>query len=162
MKKFIIAVLATCITVLTAHSQTEERLVIHAGQVTTLDIADNMNVVLVQSSAADSVTRINSETSKKLQITLSPDALSVSPAHGLSRNAVVYIVVGDLKTLTLGQATKLQNEGTLQLNKLDIYLQDNCVVKIRTNGKVKAYSLGQFEVNLTRTPVMTGVVATTF
>ena len=156
------AVVVTLVTVFAANAQTPERLFINAGQATRLDIAENMNVVLVQATASDSTMTIGKDASRKLRVGLSGEELTVAPAQHLSKNTVVYIAVRNLQKLTLGEATRVESEGTLSLNKLDMYLHDDCLVKLRTNGNVKAYSLGQFEVILKRTPAIASVMATAF
>ena len=70
------------------------------------------------------------------------------------RNETVYVIVNDVKEVTLGQNTRLGSEHVLQSNQLDIYINQGATARIKTAAKIDAYTLGDFEVNITRRPIL--------
>lgn len=139
----------------------QEKLVIHAGQFTRLDIADNMKVVLTQAAPGDTLLRIENNDLTKLRINLSGNTLQIAP-HSFSLNAVITVVVNDLTKLTVGEGTMVSTEGEIRATKLDMYIDDECQVNLRTNAKIKAYPIGQHEVVLRRSPIAAAAVTRTF
>lgn len=150
MKRFLLSFIALVLVAGVAGAQDNEALRVHAGSVEEVIIADDMNVVLVQ-DATDTLTRMDGKAAQQLNLSFSSGKLFISP-HRYDRKAVVYLVIKNLTKLTIGASSRVVSGTPLHLGKLDLYLYDGSYARLQTDGKVKAHSLGQYELTLLRVP----------
>ena len=150
MKKIVLLIIIACFTMAGARAQADNQLVVHAGKLNKIEIGDHMNVVLVQDQS-DSVTKAVGKAAEQLNVSFSFGTLHLSSRY-LLKNTVVYLVVKDVKAITLGEGSKLISEGGLKVKGLELFLYDDSHARLHTNAPVKAHSLGKYEVNVIRTP----------
>lgn len=154
-----LSVLGLAMGMLQAQAQTEQPLVIKAGEAKELSLAENMNVVLIQAGATDTAFTINKTTSRELKVALSGDKLQIEGKNNLPKNTIVYVIVRDLKKLTVGYNTKVRTSGVLQATSLQVYVDGLASAHLRTTGKVKPFALGNFDVNVNIVEGPAGLIA---
>lgn len=152
MKKIAALMIAITAGVLSLNAQEPERLTISAGQLKNISFGDRMKVVLV-ANASQSEVKGDMDALEKLNISVFNGSMNINPGKGLGDNATVYVIVNDLQSLTLGQHTKVENEGILYSSRLKIFVQEGSIARLRTTGVVNAYSLDDLELSITKTPV---------
>ena len=149
-QKFLLSLLAIAFTALSAAAADPERLILTAGNVEHLNIQDNIDVVLVQGAPDDNVIIMDQNASDQLNIRLSNKKLIIaSQNHSLKRQRItVYVYVNKLKTITVDGDSHVKTEGSINADKLDLFVGDNALVHVKTNGQVKAHSLNDTEINV--------------
>ena len=128
-------------SVLSASAQIEEKLVVHAGNTEHLTIANDMNVVLMPGSENDRSISLDALASEKLNLKLSNNSMTISSIreHAGREKLTVLVYVNGLKTITVEDNSTVETIGVLQTPKLDVYVEGDARVHLKTNGAVKAY-----------------------
>ena len=148
MKKIIIT-LMTALPLLSAGAQEKaEVIVVSAGQFRNIVLADEMDVVLMQASAQHPM-YVTKEVSDKLKLQMNGEALHIEAAK-VAGKFTVFLLVHDLKELTLGGHTSVQTRGVLNTGQLQVFLQDGATASLKTTGKVKAHPLGINEISISK------------
>ena len=154
MKKVLLLV-AAAFTLAAANAQTENDLVISAGDAKEIVLGDDMNVVLVSAAPGQENISLGKATLQKMDVKFYDRTLEIVPRKDL-RSETVYVIVNDVKEVILGENTSLRSADILQSSSLDIYIYQGATARIKTTGKIDAYSLGDFDVNVTRKPIFSG------
>jgi len=136
-----------------AFAQEEKKLVISAGQLKHLSLGNNMKVTLVNAKQVSNEVKSNLETFEKLNISVSNGTMHIENRR-LSANDQVYVIVDDLQTLTIGQATTVNTEGILRSSQLKLFVTEGSMAYLRTHGKIHALSPDGYEVNIKRTTII--------
>jgi hypothetical protein len=155
MKKVFLLLVAAAFTLLSANAQTENDLVISAGDAKEIVLGDDMYVVLVSATSQQENIRLNKATLQKMDVKFYDGTLEVMPRKDL-RNETVYLIVSDMKLVTLGFNTSVRSEGILQSSRIDVYINQGATARIKTSGKIQGYSLGDFEVKIISKPIFSG------
>jgi hypothetical protein len=150
MKKFILF-LSILASGLMSFAQ-EKKLVISAGELKHVQLGDNMNVTLV---SADQATELKGDmvAFEKLNLSVSNGILHIQSRQSLSADEKVYIVVGDLQTLSIGQNTSVTSENVLTSKELKVLVMDGSTARLKTIGKIAASAADGYEVSVKRTVI---------
>ncbi|MGB8191871.1 MAG: DUF2807 domain-containing protein [Chitinophagaceae bacterium] len=147
MKKILFLLFTVASGFLTAQAQDESRLLISAGQLQNISLGDNMRVVLVSAETFDSEVKGDMKVFEKLSTTISGGSMHIK-SIGHSGKETIYVVVNQLKRLTLGQNTQVSTEGILRSEEITVFVEDGSVARIKTTGEVNAYSLDTMDVSV--------------
>ena len=149
MKKILTLAIAVLISFFSARAQDDEKtLVINAGDVQHLVLGNNMKIVLLEQNRATEEVRFSKAVNNKLKVSLHDGTMFVSAQHKHDGADPIYIVVNELKSLTLGENTSIETEGVLSSAKLEVFVEVGARALLRTRGKVNANSLGDFDVSV--------------
>lgn len=142
-QKFFLSFLAIAFTALSAFAEDPERLILTVGNVEHLNIQDNIDVVLLQGPSGDNAIVLDQNASSKLDLKLSGKTLVIAAHRYLSKKQkfTVYVYVNNLKTITVEGNSQVKTEGSLNTEKLDVFVDGDTKVHLRTNGVIKAHSL---------------------
>ena len=157
MKKFLFTVALVTGALMAANAQDGQPLIVSAGDVSHLKLGDNMKVILVATSPATGGLTVSPEASKLLQLHVSKGTLQVTPAGMGKPNGIVYVLVQQLKSITLGEHTTVLTEGVIEAGRIKVYMDRGAVARLRTNATVDAVGLGDFDVSVTKNPAYLSV-----
>lgn len=149
-QKFFLSLLAIAFTALSATAADPERLVLTVGNVEHLNIQDNIDVVLVQGAPDENVIIMDQNASNKLNIKLANKKLVIAAQnHSYRKQKItVYVYVNKLKTITVEGDSQVKTEGSLNAEKLDLYIGGDAQVHVKTNGHIEAYALGDSQIDI--------------
>jgi hypothetical protein len=153
MKQKIFALLAAGTMAFTAQAQTEKALLVGAGEAKEISLSDNLKVVLVQANPDDQQFFIAKDAAQKLRLVFSGNSLHIDANETLSEGTTVYLQVGDLQSLRVGENTLVTTRGVLNTPFLNLYINDGSRASLKVSGKVKAFPLGQNELLIQRKPL---------
>ncbi len=149
-RNFFSTLAAVAISILSASAGEPEKLNLNVGNVEHIHIMDNIDVVLIQAPHRDNSIVLDQQTSEKLNVKLNAKTLYIGGRAGKSKEkTVVYIYVNNLKSLTVNGNSDVKTSGTLKTGLLDVFVEGNTKVHIKTTGTVKAHSLNDAEIKVT-------------
>jgi hypothetical protein len=123
------------------------RIFLNAGNIENISILSDMEVVLLQAPTGDHSIILDKLATEKLNLRLSNKTLYISGKRGdQKQKTIVYLYVSNLKSLTVDGDSQVKTMGSLETGKLDVFVDGNAKVHIRTSGTVKAHSLNDSEV----------------
>lgn len=161
MKKIFFPLLAFMLYLAPANAQEESNLVVSAGPVKHLSFGNKMKVILIKASPDQTAVSFNKEAFEKLDVHVNNNSLHIDPRH-VSKNDVVYVMVHDLQSITLGPNTAISNEGLGLNGNIDLYVSDGASARLKTSGEVKAYPLGESAVDVKVKPLPLNASAKVF
>lgn len=149
-QKFILSLMAIAFGVLSTSAQGTEQIVVNAGNAEHINIANDMDVVLLPGQHTDQSISLNPEATKTLSLKLSDNSLAISPLKQISRKEriKVYLYVNNLKTISVESNSLVKTIGVLDAPKLEVFVDSNAKVHLKTNGDVKANSLSDTEISV--------------
>jgi hypothetical protein len=149
-QKFFLSLLAISFAVLSASAEDPQKLTLTVGNIEHLNIQDNIDVVLIQGAADDNSIVLDQNVSDKLNLKLSNKTLVIAAQGFFSKKQklTVYVYVNKLKTLTVEGNSEVKTMGSLDTDKLDVYIDGDTQVHLRTNGVIKAHSLNDSEIDV--------------
>lgn len=149
-QKFILSFLAIAFGVLSVSAQSEEQIVVNAGNAEHVNIANDMDVVLLPGEHTDQSISLNPEASKSLSLRLSNNYLTISPLKQISgkERLKVFLYVNNLKTISVEGNSMVKTIGVLNSPKVEVFVDGDATVHLKTNGDVKAQSIGDSEVKV--------------
>ena len=153
MKKIVLLLFVIASGFLSSQAQEDNRLVISAGQLKSISLGDNMNVVLITAQPGQDEVKGDMGVFEKLNITVHNGSMHIAAGKHLAEGETVYIVVNEPETLVIGQNTRVTTESILYSSKIKVYVQNGSEAKLRTTGDVKAYSLDNLEYSIRKTPI---------
>jgi hypothetical protein len=154
MKKVLLLLVVLAAGILSVNAQEEARLVISAGQLKKITLGEGMKVVLVSAESFSQEVKGDMEVFEKLNISVVDGTMRIQPGRKFSYNETVFVVVNQLKMLTLGQNTNVSTEGILRSSKsIDVYVQTGAIARLITTAKVNAYSSDDHEISIQRNPI---------
>lgn len=148
MKKVFLLLTAAVFSLLSANAQTENDLVVSAGDIRNITLGDDMKVVLVNAKDIQGEVKISREAMAKLQVRVADGAMILEPRRRVE--GTVYIMVNNVTKVTLGENTNLTSDAVLKGN-VDLYVREGAYAKLKTTGKLNAYPLGEMDVKINRT-----------
>ena len=141
-QKLFLSLLGIALGTLTAFAGEPQRLILNAGNVEHVTIQSDMEIVLLQAPADEHSIILDQNALDKLNLKLNNKTLFISEKKGSSKEKmVVYLYVNNLKTLSVEGNSKITTIGALETRNLDVFVDGNAWIHLRTNGTVKAYSL---------------------
>ena len=153
MKKVLTLLLAVTTGFLSSNAQEPERLTISAGQLKHISLGDHLKVVLISTGESNSDIKVDMNAFEKVNIAVANGTLHINASKKLG-NETIYVMVDDnLKSLMVGQDTKVSTEGILYSKEIKVYVQNGSVARLMTTGEVNAHSLDDYEFSISKTPV---------
>jgi hypothetical protein len=151
MKKILTAALAVLVSFFSATAQDDEKaLVINASDIKHLILGDNLNVVLLQHDNGPQDIKISKAVYSQLRLSMHDGTMTVMSQSNYHSAEPVYILVNQVRSLTLGENSRITTEGILNSGKIDVYVEQGAKAYLRTTGKINATSLGDFDVSVER------------
>ncbi len=149
-QKFILSILAVAFGVLSASANPEEKLAVNAGNTENITISSDMNVVLIPLHGNNEMISLEPKASGKLNMRVSGNKLNLSLARSISgkEKTTVYVYVSNLKTITVESNSQVKTLGVLNAPRINVYVDGNSTVHLRSNGQINAYSIGDSEINV--------------
>ncbi len=148
-QKFILSFMAIALGILSALGQPGEILVVNAGNAEHITIAKDMDVVLVSGAEADGSISMDARASAQLNLKLSGHSLTIEETgDAKNEKLTVYLYVNNLKKITVENNTEVRTIGYLDAPKLEVFIDGEARLHLKTNGTVKAYSLNDSEINI--------------
>lgn len=144
--KILMTAFALAGSLIGANAQQEEALVISAGNVKDISIADNLNVVLIP--AAEKAVTIQNDAFKKLKVTLTGNSLQIEGQKTLGSDSQVFVLVNELSKLTVGRNVVVNTRGVLNSDKIDVFISNGSTAHLKTTGKVNAHASDENEVSI--------------
>ena len=125
------------------------RVILNAGNIEHVHVLSNMEIILLQSPQDEHSIVFGEQASQNLDIRLNHKTLSISQRKANSKSkTIVYLYVNNLKSLSVEGDTDVKTVGSLETGKLDVFVDGNAKVHIRTTGTVKAHSLNNSELEV--------------
>jgi hypothetical protein len=151
MKKILTATLAVLVSFFSATAQDDEKaLVINASDIKHLVLGDNLNVVLLQHDNGPQEIKISKAVYSQLRLSMHDGIMTITSQNNYRSTEPVYVLVNQVKSLTLGENSRITTEGVLSAGKIDVYVEQGAKAYLRTTGKINATSLGDFDVSVER------------
>ena len=142
--------MAIAISVLSVSAQTGEKLVVNVGNIDNISIADGLDIVLVPGTSMDKSVSLNPAAAGIINIQLSDNSLLISSLKHTARKErlTVYVYVNNLKTITVENNSRVKTIGVLDAPKLEVFIDGDATVHLKTNGEVNAHSLSDAEIQM--------------
>jgi hypothetical protein len=119
----------------------EKPLVVPAGQAKNIVLGDNMKVTFInKASLKNEIKPDLVDLFEKLNIEVSNGNMRLELRPKSDKNERVYIIVEDLRSLTIGENTFVDTEDSLPGKQIKIVMADESYVRLLTNAEVKAYT----------------------
>jgi|SRR5688500_5588199 len=149
-QKFFLSFITIAFSVLSASAQNEEKLVVKAGNVEHISIANDMNIVLVPGEDSDRSIALDANASGKLNLKLSGNSLTIESLKQPpgKEKLTVYLYVNNLKTLTVENNSSVKTIGVLKSTNLEVFVDGQAMVHLKTKGDIKAYPLNDGEIKV--------------
>lgn len=149
-QKFLLSLMAIAFGVLSVSAQGEEHVVVNAGNAEHIHIANDMDVVLLPGQHTDQSISLNAEATKIISLKLSDHSLSISPLKQMSRKerVKVYLYVNSLKKISVESNSLVKTIGVLDAPKIEVLVDSDSKVHLKTTGEVKANSLSDTEISV--------------
>lgn len=148
-QKFFLLITAIISCFLSVEAQNGERVMVNAGMVEHITIARDLNVILVPGENTDNSLSIDAKASKKLDVRLFNGMMTLASENlAKGEQLTVYLYVMQLKSITVDNNASVKTIGVLDTPMLDVYIEGIANVHLKTNGEVKAHSLGDSEIQV--------------
>lgn len=137
--KQILSLIIEVLSVFSSFASGEQPLVVSAGQFRHLELGSNMKVTLISSKELQNEIKTGSiAVYEKLNIAVSGNNLRLELRQKLEPGEVVYVVIGELESLTLGENTVVDSENTLPGKRIRISADKGASARLKTSAKVTA------------------------
>lgn len=140
--------LAIAFGILPAVANEPLKVFLNAGNIEHLHIEKNMEVVLIQAPSDKPQITLDELIANKINFRLVNNKLTLSGKENSREKMVVYLYVSNLKSLTVDDNSKVKTLGTLETDKLDVFVDNNTTVHIRTTGFVNAHATDDVEMQV--------------
>ena len=149
-QKFFLSFIAIAVSVLSVSAQDDGRLVVNVGNIDNINIADGLDIILAPGNLPSKSVSLNAAASEILNMQLSDNSLSISSLKHTARKEriTVYVYVNKLKTITVENNSRVKTIGLLDAPKLDVFIDGDATVHLKTNGEVNAHSLNDAEMQI--------------
>ena len=148
MKKIFLFITAVAIT-LFSFANDEKPLIVSAGQVKNIVLGNNMKVTLINAASLKNGINPNLvDVFEKLNIEVSNGNMRLELRPKSDKNERIYIIVDELRSLTIGENTFVDTEDSLPGKVIKVFIADQSYVRLLTNAKVNAYSLDGLSVDI--------------
>ena len=148
MKKILLSMTAVVIT-LSTFANDESPLVVSALHVKNIELGSNMKVTLINASSLKTGINTNpDEVFEKLNVAVSNGNMRLELRTKSKKNERVYIIVDDLRSLTIDENTFVDTQDFLTAKKIKIIIADQSYVRLLTNATVNAYSMDGLSVDV--------------
>lgn len=149
MKKIFFPLILIFGSLLSANAQTKTDIVLPAAGIKNITLGSNMTVVMVKAQESQKEITLSKEAREKLDISFHKGIMEVHSRTDLNQ-ATVYLLVDDVRNLTLGENTHVTSGSILPGTEMNLYVHFGATAKLKTNGKVNAYANDDSEVFIQR------------
>lgn len=116
------------------------------GAITSLVINEGITVVLTNEQSKEIIVEGGQADQNPLKLELSSGKLTISRNAAVKAGKlVVYVPAGNLRTVSINGVAELTSNAVLPLKKLDISMESECSIRIRTTGKVNIITWNDIE-----------------
>lgn len=147
-RKFILSIAVAAFTVLTAAAQSGENVSVNAGQFQNVVIASDLDIVIVPGNGNPANVSVDPASSDKVDVKLSRNKLYISSVKPSGKKTTVFLQVNNLKTLTVENNSQVKTIGVIDSPKVDVFVDGETTVHLRTNGDVDAHALNDAELKI--------------
>lgn len=129
-----------------AHRETDPIRITIPGAITSLVINDGITVVLTNDVSKELTVESNSGEYNPLKLELSAGKLTLSrKVSAQAGNVVVYVPANGLRTVIINGVAELTSNAVLANEKLDISIDGESKIRLRTTGKVNIITWNDIE-----------------
>jgi sucrose-6-phosphate hydrolase SacC (GH32 family) len=109
-----------------------------------------MNIVLMPGTETNRSISLDANAAEKLSLGISGNSMTVSLLEQTSRKEklTVYLYVNKLKTIKVESNSTVKTTGVLDTPKLEVFVDSQSKVHLKTNGDIKAHSLNGGEIKI--------------
>jgi len=137
--KQVLSLIVTVLSVLSSFASGEQPLVVSAGQFRHIELGNDMKVTLISKSQLQNEIKTGSvSVFEKLDIEVSGDHLRLELRRKLDPNEKIYIVVGEIETLALGENTVVDSENVLPGKTIKLSVDKGASAHLKTTANVSA------------------------
>jgi hypothetical protein len=148
-KTFLLSLLAIAVSA-AVMANPGETIAVNTGRIEHLTIAGGMNVVLVPVAESSGNITLEPNASEKLSLKVSGKSLQVSMLKRsfAAEKPTVYLYVGNLKSITVESNSQVRTVGILNAPLLDVFVDGESRVHLRSNGRIDAHPLSDAELHV--------------
>jgi len=147
--KPILTLIIAVLSVFSSFANEEQPLVVSAGQFKHIEFGSDMKVTLVRKKQLQNEIKTGSVVVyEKLDIAVSGNSLRLQLRQKLEPNEKIYVVVGELESLTLGEDTIVDSENALPGKAIKINLDKGASARLKTSANVTAIGADGLPVNV--------------
>lgn len=149
-QQFFLSFIAIALSVLSVSAQNQQKLVVYAGNVEHISIASGMDIVLVPGAETDRSISLDANAASKLGLGLASNSLTISALRPSSKKEklTVYLYVNNLKSITVERNSIVKTVGVLNTQQLNLFVDGESTVHLKTKGTVKAHPLNDAEIKV--------------
>jgi len=147
--KRIFLIITALVIAFSTFANDEKPLVVSAGNVKNIVLGNDMHVTLINAASLKNEINTNLvDVFDKLNIEVSNGNMRIEMRPKAGKNERVYIIVDDLRSLTVGENTFVEAQDFLPGRQIKIVIADQSYVRLLTNATVKAYSLDGLSIDI--------------
>lgn len=151
-QKLFLSFMTIVFGVLSVSAQSGEKLIVNAGNLEHIVIADDMNVMLMPGAVNDQSISMDAEASAKLDLKFSNNTMTISLRRSAKEKLTVHLYVNGLKSISAGNTTIIKTIGVLNSPKLDVYIDDDARAHLKSKGSIKAHPLNDARIKVKYIP----------
>lgn len=137
--KQILSLIIAVLSVFTSFASEEQPLVVSAGQFKHIELGNDMKVTLISKAQLQNEIKTGSvAVFEKLDIAVSGNNLRLDLRQKLEPNEKIYVVVGEIETLTLGENTFVESENVLPGKEIKLSVDKGASAHLKTSANVTA------------------------
>ena len=161
--KQILSLIAAVLSVLSSFASEEQPLVVSAGQFRHIELGRDMKVTLISNAQLQNEIKASSvAVFEKLDIAVSGNNLRLELRRKLEPNERVYVVIGEIESLTLGENTVVDSENVLPGKQIRLSVDKGASARLKTSANVTAIGADGLPVNVVTKNIATQKEAKAF
>ena len=161
--KQILSLIAAVLSVLSSFASEEQPLVVSAGQFRHIELGRDMKVTLISNAQLQNEIKASSvAVFEKLDIAVSGNNLRLELRRKLEPNERVYVVIGEIESLTLGENTVVDSENVLPGKQIKLSVDKGASARLKTSANVTAIGADGLPVNVVTKNIATQKEAKAF
>ena len=149
MQKLSLVILTIVLGVFSVAAQNKEKLVVNAGNMAHIFIANDMDIILLPGSVDDISAFMDATASAKLNLKTSNNRMTISLKRLTKEKLTVYLYVNNLKSITAGNSTTIRTMGILNSAAIDVYIEGEAMAHVKSKGSIKAHPVNDGEIDVT-------------
>lgn len=154
MKKIFVSLLLLTACFAALPSMAQNRFSISAGTIKSIQLGENMKVVLMPNANGVTDVVADDAAQKKIGLSLSGGILYVDASSQWKEGDVLTIYVSGIDALTVGENTIVDSDLIMTAPDIEVYVSAGSIARIKTFGKVQGHSTDGSEVQLKRFPLV--------
>lgn len=135
----------------TAYAQeksfTHTPIMVEPDEIKHLVVLDNIDVVLLENVPDEISVKVDDRVLDLLRVKISNQTLELSARKfSTDQRITVYVPVNGLESISLKGSAFITAKEVLNTDNLELYLSGAARIALRTSGKIKVKSLGDYEI----------------